>query len=147
MVIVDLFNMCLNLDNNQNNSVYNSITTLSKNFDTTYLQVSTSLFGEDVELVDVQRVLRDCRTLSDRRPAVLHEGEEPIQEHPSIRILVHLVQPSQSFGTLRALRGWDKTSIDDKNNDVDEIKTTSDMKDRKESTKQNCLTRITSRQS
>ena len=64
----------MNLDNNHNNLVYNIIiTTFSENVDTTDLQVSTSIFGEDVELVDVQRILRDGRTLSDRRPAILHE--------------------------------------------------------------------------
>jgi hypothetical protein len=82
-------------------------------FDTD-LQVSTSFFSEEVQLVDVQRILRDGWTLSNGCPAILHEGEEPIQEHPPIRILIHLIQPSQRLGTLRALRGSDKTSNDDK---------------------------------
>lgn len=66
----------------------------------TNLEIASPVFGEEVELEEVERILGDGRTLDDRRPPVLHEGQKSVEKHPAIRILVHLVELRQRFRTL-----------------------------------------------
>ena len=70
-----------------------------------------------VQFIQIQWVLRDGRTLGDRGSSFLHEGEEPVQEHPPVWVAVHVVQPQQVLRALRALEGDGKhrivTNIDD----------------------------------
>ena len=66
----------------------------------TDLEIASPVFGEEVELEEVERILGDGRTLDDRRPPVLHEGQKSVEKHPAVRILVHLVELRQRFRTL-----------------------------------------------
>jgi hypothetical protein len=63
----------------------------------TYLKVSALVFRINIKFVEIEGILRDCGTLNNRRSLLLHERQQFVQEHPAIRIVVHLVQASQRF--------------------------------------------------
>ena len=61
----------------------------------TYLHESPLLLGEEVQAVEIQRVLGDGGALRDRRAPLLHEVQQLVEEGAPLGVTVHLVEPRQ----------------------------------------------------
>ena len=58
-----------------------------------YLKEPSPILGVHVKLVQIERVLGNGRTLGDRSPALLHEGEQLVQPGLPVGVIVDLVKP------------------------------------------------------
>ena len=61
----------------------------------TYLHESALLLGEQVQAVEIERVLGDGWALRDGRVPLLHEVQQLVEEGPPLGVAVHLVEPRQ----------------------------------------------------
>ena len=61
----------------------------------TYLHESALVLGEEVQAVEIERVLGDGGALRDGRAPLLHEVQQLVEEGPPPLVAVHLVEPRQ----------------------------------------------------
>lgn len=69
-----------------------------------YLYESSSVPDEQVQPVEVQRLLGDGRAGGDGRATFLHERQEPLHPAAALRGVVHLIQLAQRVRLLAHTR-------------------------------------------
>lgn len=74
----------------------------------THLNKPAALLHVHVQLVQIQRCLRDRRAGRDRGPSLVHVRQQLVQKHAPVRLVVHLVQLVQAVRFLLNLwmEGW-----------------------------------------
>lgn len=60
-----------------------------------YLEKASPVLCENIEAVEVKRVLGDGWALGDGRAPLLHEAQQLVEPGPSLGVVVDLVEPLQ----------------------------------------------------
>ena len=62
-----------------------------------HLCETAPLSAQHIQTKEIKWVFRNGRTLEDGRASLFHVAEQLVQHHPTLRVVVYLIQPLHVF--------------------------------------------------